>query len=182
MKTYTKFMAIIMTSFFVLSGCAYTPDRSYMTQEATAKEEKILQDAKDKYNQSKTDDEKQKQLFEMAFRYQNLGDYDNAISSYEQVLKISPTHYQSLNNLATIYEEMKEIPKALKYEQKLYENNVTDPEVINDVIRLLVENKQLAEAKKLLETFAVSSVGKNNLEFISGQYVFITDAEKKATK
>ena len=183
MKTTTKSIAIVLSSFILLSACtSYKPDRSYMTKESTAKEEKILQESKDKYSQAKTDEEKQKQLFEMGFRYQNLGDYSNAISSYEQVLKLAPTHYQSLNNLAVMYEEMKKIPKALEYEKKLYESNVTDPEVINDIVRLLVENNQINEAQSLLETFAKSSVAKDNLEFISGQFVFIQDAKEKELK
>lgn len=179
MKKYISLILAIL-SFSLFSACtSYTSDRSYMTKEATAQEEKILQDAKEKYNKATTDGEKQKQLFEMAFRYQNLGDYDGAINYYEKVLELSPIHYQSLNNLAVIYEEMGKIPKALQYEQKLYENNVIDPEVINDVIRLLVKNQQLNSAQQLLETFAKSSAGKNNLEFISSQYAFIQEEKDK---
>lgn len=166
-----------------LTACnAYKPDTSGFTEEYKQKEQALLDEFKDKYENATTDDEKEEFAFETGFRYMNLGSYSDAIKYYKIVLKYNPIHFQALNNMAVMYEEMGETEEALKYEKQLYSKNATNTEVVRDTIRLLVENKQFEDAHGVLDTFASAEEGKKEGEFLSEQLTYIVNEEKKAKK
>jgi tetratricopeptide (TPR) repeat protein len=174
-KTIIIAMAILSLT---LTACgAYKPDTSWMTKEYKQKEQALLDEFKGKYEAATTDEDKEAYAFETAFRYMNLGQYDNAIKYYEIVLGYNPDHPQSLNNLASMYEDME---KALTYEQKLYNKNATIAEVVSDTIRLLARNKQFADAQGVLDAFAITEEGKKQGEFLSEQMQFLVDERAKA--
>lgn len=176
-----KKTAIILLVALTLTACGtkYKPDTSGFTKEYKDKEQTFLNDFKGKYETAANDADKEKYAFETGFRYMNLGDYDNAIKYYEIVLKYNPIHFQTLNNLAVIYEEMGDIEKALKYEQQLYNKNTTKVEVIRDTVRLLEENKQFKDAQGVLDTFAKTEEGKKETQFLVEQANDLKVAEDK---
>lgn len=179
MKKLTAVALIVLTFVLTACGTSYKPDTSGFTEEYKQKEQAFLDEFKTKYENATTDADKETYAFETGFRYMNLGDYDNAIDYYEIVLEYNPTHYQALNNLAVIYEEMGEIEKALTYEQQLYNKNTTNVEIVRDTIRLLIKNRQFSDANGVLDTFARTEEGKNQAEFLSEQKQYISDESVK---
>jgi len=179
-KNMKKFITLSLI-ILAITACTpkYKPDTSGLTPEFKQKEETRLNDFKTKYSQAQNDSDKEKYAFETGFRYMNLGDYDNAIKYYEIVLKLNADHPQALNNMAVMYEEMGDIKQALKYEQKLYNKNTTNTEVVSDTIRLLAKNKQFIDAQGVLDTFAKTEEGKKQGPFLSEQMKFLKDEEAK---
>lgn len=177
-----KKTAIILLVALTLTACGakYKPDTSGLTKEYKNKEQTFLNEFKGKYETAANDEDKEKYAFETGFRYMNLGDYDNAIKYYEIVLKYNSIHFQTLNNLAVIYEEMGDIEKALKYEQQLYNKNATNIEVVRDTIDLLVKHKQFVDAQGVLDTFAKTGEGKQQGQFLSEQMSYLKDEESKS--
>lgn len=171
-----------------LTACSskYKPDTSGFTEDYKSKEQAFLNDFKAKYEAAESKDDKEKYAFETGFRSMNLGDYDNAIKYYEIALGYNPIHFQALNNLAVIYEEMGDIEKALKYEKELYNKNATNIEVVRDTIRLLAKNNQFKDAQGVLETFIATDTGKTEPDFFRDQMAQLKDLEaeqlKKANK
>ncbi|MEK7672739.1 MAG: tetratricopeptide repeat protein [Patescibacteria group bacterium] len=92
--------------------------------------------------------------FEIAFGYQQLGEFKKAITYYEKVLEFDPVHYPALNNLADIYEQVEEYALSAKYIKKLYENNEKDSLVLEDAIRILLKNDEPTLAQSALENYA----------------------------
>ncbi len=172
---------LLLTSVLGLSACqkSYKPDRSYMSPEQIEKEQNLLDEFKGKLDTAENNADKITYSFEIAFRYQTLGDYDNAIKYYEEVLELDGQDKRSLNNLAVMYEEMDDIPKALEYEQKLYNIDPINTEAVEDTIRLLVKNKQFSDAEGVVMQFANSSKGEENAEFIGGQFAYIKEEKDK---
>lgn len=180
MKKSTKILITfsVFSALFIF-GCSaknYTQDISYMPKDIQAKNEKMLTDALTKYNGETDPAKKVKDADEVGFRYMTLGKYSDSMKYYEEILKSDPTNYQALNNIAYMYETVGEKQKALTYEQKLYEAYSTNPNVILDVIRLLIANNQASDAQGVLETFAKTDAGKKEAAFISDQYKIIRKA------
>ncbi|MFA6306151.1 MAG: tetratricopeptide repeat protein, partial [Candidatus Gracilibacteria bacterium] len=117
--------------------------------------------------------------FEKAFQLQALGRYEQAVEEYEKALTMAPDDFATLNNLAAIYEEVEDIEKALTYEQKLYNKNTTNIEVLKDTIRLLVKNKQFSDAQGVLDTFARTEEGKKEGAFLSEEMTYLKGEEAK---
>lgn len=92
-------------------------------------------------------------LFEVAFRYQQLGDWKKAVKYYEEVLALTENDNVTLNNLAYIYEEMEDYEMAASYIKRLFEANPTDTEVIKDTVRILLKVGDALNAEHALEYF-----------------------------
>ena len=178
-----KILTIVLLAIALTAcGSKYKPDTSGFTEDYKNKEQAFLNDFKSKYNAAENKDDKEKYAFEIGFRHMNLGDYDNAIKYYKIALDYNPIHFQALNNLAVIYEEMGEIEKALKYEQQLYNKNTTNIEVVRDTIRLLAKNAQFKDAQGVLETFMATDTGKVQSNFFDEQMASLKDIEADAIK
>ncbi len=184
-----KFAIITLTVLVLLTtaGCSQDPyvvDISYQSKEVQANNQKLLQESLDKYGKASTEDEKAGYATEIGFRYMQLGNYREAIKYYEEVIKNSPGHFAALNNIAAMYEEAGDLKKALEYEQKLYQDQSTNSEVVADTIRLLVKNSQFSDAQGVLDAFSKydKKNGPNYTDFISDQFSYIADAQAKTTK
>lgn len=148
-----KTTVTFILSMLILSGCQQNkwdirdpnlPASFYQTQE------QLLNTAQENLKKTPNDSKAQ---FEVAYRLQTMGKLSDAISEYETVLKVSPTDFATLNNMAAIYEEMKDYSNAAKYVKKLYELNPDSSEVISDTVRILLENGEPEPAVKALENF-----------------------------
>lgn len=101
-------------------------------------------------------------LFEVAFRYQQLGDWKKAVSYYEQVLEQAENDWATLNNLAYMYETMGDYETAAGYIKKLYEADSANIEVIKDTVRILLKAGDAESAQQALENFATVTAGGEN--------------------
>ncbi len=117
---------------------------------------------------------------EIAFSYMGMGEYGKAIKYYEELLKNDPFYFPALNNIAVMYEELGEVKLALPYQAALYQNNKTNPEVVEDSIRLLVADGQYEDALRLLEAFAIEDKEGQFRQMISSQFEYIGNAKDKA--
>lgn len=176
-------LVLLTITVFTLSACGgnkYRIDISDMPQEMKAQEEQKLADALELYKEEAPDTlAKIDRIAEVGFRYMALGQYDNAIPYYEEVLELDPNHVPALNNLADMYEEVGEIEQALEYAVRLHESDPGWTEGVRDLVRLYTENSQPEEASRLLEEFAKTENGLSSTEFIEEQRAYI---EKQATK
>lgn len=97
-------------------------------------------------------------LFEVAFRYQQLGDWRKAVEYYEKVLELAETDWASLNNLAYIYEEVGDYETAAEYIKTLYMADPGSIEVIKDTVRILLEAGDAFSAEEALQNFEKLSI------------------------
>lgn len=101
-------------------------------------------------------------LFEVAYRYQQLGDWKQAVKYYEQVLEISGEDWATLNNLAYMYETMEDYETAAEYIKRLYSKDPTNVEVIKDTVRILLEAGYPENAQEALDNFASQVIDEAN--------------------
>lgn len=93
-------------------------------------------------------------LFEVAFRYQQLGEWKDAIKYYKKVIEVSPTDWAALNNMAYMYETMGDFDLAASYIKSLYESDPGNIEVMKDTVRILLLAGDSKDAQLALENFA----------------------------
>jgi len=181
-KTVVSLGAIAILTFSLFSACGtnYTVDISNMPAAQKEQHEKLLKEYQDKYDAEQDEDKKAEYASEIGFRYMNLGQYGKAIKYYKEVLAAFPSDYTALTNLSVMCEEVGEIEKALEYQQRIYENDSLNPNVIARTIKLLAKNYQFDDAVSVLETFAKTDAAKDNVLFISDQFSFIQEERNKA--
>lgn len=97
-------------------------------------------------------------LFEVAYRYQELGAWKEAVNYYEKVLEQSENDYATLNNLAYIYETMEGYETAADYIKRLYAANQSDTGVIKDTVRILLKNEDALNAEHAVDNFVKLSI------------------------
>lgn len=182
-----KLISVSMLIVLTLTACVkdpYTIDVSYLPPATQEMHQKLIQENLAKYN-SATDAtaaaEKSKLAEEIGFHYMTLGNYTEAIKYYEKVLDFDKVHFVALNNLAYMYETAGKLDKALEYQKRLYEANNTNKSVVEDVIRILVENGRFSDAQGVLEAFSKydKSSGVNYTKFISDQFTYISSEKTK---
>lgn len=173
-------ISLLILSIALLTACSgYTPDRSYLTPEQKEKEQEELSKAIEKNKNATTDIEKIDSTMSIGLRNMNLGNYDEAIKYYKQVIKLDPVNFAALNNLSVMYEEMGNISKAIEYIGMLYDRYTDNAEVNSDFIRLLIKNKQFIEATKVVEAYKKTEKARNNEEFIKSLEESIEEASQK---
>ncbi len=182
-----KLLSLLLLATFSLTACGKDPfmvDISYQPPETQEKNQKLVQDYLEKYNNESDPAEKARFAQEAGFYYMQLGNYREAIKYYEKVLEFDAVHFPALNNIAYMYEEAGDYAKAMEYQKRLYEANATNREVVADTIRILVRAKRFDEAVGVLTTFSQydKSSGNNYASFLSEQYEFILNARQKAEK
>lgn len=91
--------------------------------------------------------------FNLAFAYQELGDYRNAIDAYYAVLVMNPNYATVHNNMATIYETMEDYDLAAESIKKCYELKQDNAEVIKDTVRILLKAGDPDNAQHALENY-----------------------------
>lgn len=181
MKNMKKIFAIgLVVLSFTACGSAYQADRSYMTEEQKTVEQQKLDEASEKYKNAKDEKEKTEAASSIGLRNMNLGNYDEAIKYYEEVLEAIPNDYAAANNLSVMYEEMGDFPQAIEYIGVLYDYYTDRPEVNNDFVRLLVANKQFVEAQRVIDAFKKTERAKDNEDFIKSLEEMTTKAQQNS--
>lgn len=182
MKKTTLF---IIACIITLTGCSsYNVDPDLSEENIERHKSVIVEASKTIKNQELTDEAKIDLMENIAVSYERLGNYDKAISKFEEILEKDPTNYLALNNLVSIYEENEEYELARKYVVELLKNYSDQTETINDTIRILVLNKEFDLAQATLEEFvrANAASGPELKGFISEQFDYIQrmkNSEKK---
>ena len=103
-------------------------------------------------------------LYNAAFAYQMLDEYDAAITYYLCLLELDPSHIDSLNNLGVIYKKKSFADKAEEYFNKVLE---VDPENTNAVINLAkikIEKNEISSALILLNDLGLIKMRKGFVE------------------
>jgi len=114
----------------------------------------------------------------LAYCYTQVKNYKKSIRLYRQILKQDPTHYDSLCNLAAIYQNLGQSLEALKLQERAYKQCQNDPILLNNMAYTLVhlgrtrkateyyqEALKLAEANPIiLYNLAVCHAQKGNWE------------------
>lgn len=180
--TYLKFSTIASLSIvaLLLTGCTkWTIDISDYPEEFISQQQAQLNESLTSLEDNPEDT---KLLLQAAFSYQQLGQYKNAVKYYNQILSIEPNHFQSLNNLADIYEQVKDYSNSAIYIKRLYEANQGGGEVISDTVRILLQAGQVEDAKRALGNYVdVTNAADDpgSVAFITKLYKAIEDYENK---
>lgn len=150
---YRLIIISLLLSLVFLTAC-----NSKWDQSDPRMPEKLIQIHNQKISESKEilkkDSENSEALFELGFRYQQLGDFKKAEKYYLKVLSLGPNNFQALNNIVDIYETVNKIEDAAKYVKKLYETMPDLPEAIKDTVRILLKADDPESAELALENFA----------------------------
>lgn len=186
-KTTTALIFALLVSS-LLAGCSkYTVEKPELTPEKTQQYEQAIKENQEKLKASEiTEVEKTESLQSIGISYERLGKYNDAINYYEQILKIAPTNFLALNNLAAIYEEVEELDLAGKYVSLLYQNyskdTGTNEGVTTDLIRILVKNNEFDKAKIILEDYARDYQSIETSPFINDQFEYIARMKEAENK
>ncbi len=177
MKKILTIIAII--SALLLNACGndkYVLDNSDLPENRLNQYEEEITTNLELYKNTENETEKLQYTENLAFSYMSLKNYKKSIYYYEEILENDPVHFPALNNIAVMHERVGEVLEALKYQQRLYEANPSNIEVVSDTIRLLLENGRKEDALGVLEIFAVTEIGKNNMGFVSDQFELIRNS------
>ena len=158
MKKTISLVGLLSTILIIFSGCNGKWEKAdpNMPEEFIQQQESILNENLEILEKDPSNVDAQ---FEVALRYQQLGQYKNAEKAYKEVLKIDKNHYVVRNNLADIYEQVEEYDLAVEQILKVYELKPEMTESIRDVVRILLKADQPELAQATLEDFAVKQGG-----------------------
>jgi tetratricopeptide (TPR) repeat protein len=150
MKKIIPLLALLL----LLTSCAnkWTVDRSNMPDELRTQYEQSIQESEAALDANANDIEA---FFNIAFAYEQLGDYRSAVDYYKKVLEQNPNEPITLNNLAAIYEDMEDYGQAAEYIKQLYVLQPDNIETIRDTVRILLEAGDPGHAEEALENFTL---------------------------
>ncbi|CAL9099031.1 unnamed protein product [Musa textilis] len=106
--------------------------------------------------------------FDLALLYCELGEYQKAAESYDQIVGIYPANIQALKMAAKMYQKCGLVERAIKILEDHVNSHVEcDNSVINLLIALYIENGSHMEALKLIErACSICGLGKKNLLYL----------------
>lgn len=145
-------LVLMLLALSLLVGCTSKwnqPDPN-MPEELKQQLEQNIEENTAKLSENAGDIDAQ---FNVAFAYQELGNFRKAIDAYNAVLVMNPNYATVYNNMATIYESMEDYQQAAASIKKCYELKQDDVEVINDTVRILLEAGDPDNAQHALENF-----------------------------
>lgn len=181
---YIKIIAISTISLTLLSACSSTlpnVNKPNLSEEKIKEYQQIIEDNENILEEDGlTDEAKYEALANVAVTNDNLGNYDEAVKSYEKMLEINPSDFLALNNLSTLYERITDYEKAAYYVKFLHKYYKDRQGVISDVIRILVENNEFENAKLVITEYAQNYSTPESAEFISEQFDYIMRMSQKA--
>lgn len=151
MKKITSILIISSLLFVACANGKWDKTDKNISPEQMAHEEQIISDQIEVLEKDPANIDA---LFQLAFEYQFLGDYEKAVSYYKKVLEIDANHIPALNNTADIYEQVEEYDKAAEYIKKLYPLMPDSAEAIKDTVRILLLAGDDFHAQEALDNFA----------------------------
>lgn len=169
-----KKLILALTSLALLTACSsskWTVEYPDMPEQLRTKHQTILDENLEALKDAPDDAQI---LFEIAFRYQQLGDLKSAKKYYEETLKGSPSDVVSLNNLANIYEGVGKYDKAADLMMRLYEITPNSTEALKDVVRVLLKADRPVNAQEALDFFisqnrVVDDATKNAIDQVTAE-------------
>jgi tetratricopeptide (TPR) repeat protein len=174
-------IAILILALFITGCGGYDVPKPNLTDETRQIHEDRIQESLEVLSTADiTDAQKIEAMRSLGINYERLGEYDEALKYYKQVLEAVPTEFLALNNSAAIYEEVGELKLAAQQLNILYQNNKSNQRVISDVIRLLVKNGDFDNAQFLLNEYARDYQDDTTRPFISEQFEYIGRFSAKA--
>lgn len=180
---------LILSSLTILSACSssYDVERPELTQEKIQTYNKQIEESsKTLENKDLSNSEKLLAIQTQGIAYERLGQYDQAIQKYKELLETAPTNFIALNNLSAIYEESGDIKEARKYVTQLFDSykmdTSTNQGVVGDTIRILSKNKEFDLAMTVLQDYARAFQSDETSTFISEQYEYIGRMKAASSK
>ncbi len=148
-----RFLSSLLVTLILLTGCnsKWTEDNANMPEEFRQEFQAKVDENLAKLKENPEDGEA---AFEVAFAYDQLGQFKKAERYYLKTLEINPSNDVSLNNLANLYEKVEEYDKASETIQKLYPLRPTNIETLNDAVRIFLEADDVNDAVLVLEYFS----------------------------
>lgn len=151
-----KTSLLLILTFLTLSSCSskWTEDVSGIPDEILALDQQYLDEAMLVLEE---DPENIEALFEVAYRYDMLGDLKNAEKYYLKVIELVPNHQVAHNNLMNVYEDVEEYQKAAEEAQILFNLDPRSVEVLKDVVRIFLKAGEADDAQLALEYFSTEN-------------------------
>ncbi len=186
-----KKITIISISLFlilslILTGCGsnYSNiEKPTLTDEQKSEYEKTVEDNLTILEQKDlAEDAKYQALVELAVNNEYLGNYDEAINYYKQILEISDSDFLALNNLSNLYEKLEEYDLASQYVKFLNKYYKDKQSVVKDTIRILIKNKEFDNAQLVITEYAQNYQSPETQTFISDEFDFIKRSKEKETE
>lgn len=180
-----KKITIVSISLFLilsllLTGCGKTIEKPTLTDEQKNEYTQIVEDNLTILEQNDLgDDAKYQALVNVAVNNEYLGNYDEAINYYKQILEISSSDFLALNNLSNLYEKLEEYDLASQYVKLLHKYYKDKQGVIKDTIRILVKNKEFDNAQLVITEYAQNYQSEETQQFISDEFDYIQRVKQK---
>ena len=90
-------------------------------------------------------------MFYLAYSLKEVGNIDDSINLYNEIISRSPDYSWAYYNLASIYFEQNRDDLAIEYLNKTIKINPNDVPAIKFLIKILSKNRNYAEAEKILK-------------------------------
>ena len=90
-------------------------------------------------------------LLSNAINYQNKGNYDEAIKSYNHILEHNSLNLTAMNNLSVLYINSANLEKAEKLLLKIVNNGFLDENILNHLSVVYMRTYRFEEALKMLD-------------------------------
>jgi tetratricopeptide (TPR) repeat protein len=185
-KAITLLVSFILV--FAAAGCGnskYNPDLSHMPKELRQKHTENIQKLQaDLKSYEDGDPREAKTLVSLGFEYGSLGKYKKALKYYKKALNLEPFNYAALNNAADIYKEVGEYRVASEYYDTIYDNFAPTPQIITNIVDILLRNGRTDDAKRVVEDYAIEMKENGaplSNEFLSSLFSNIEEAKGKVT-
>ncbi len=171
-----KTLLAVLALSLLLVSCSgkWEKDMTNISQEAITQHQTLLEEH---LAILKEDPENIESTFEVAYRYEHLGELKKAEKYYLKTIELDPNHVVAYNNLMNLYEEVGEYDKAGETGVKLLTLQPGSIETIQDVVRIFWEADKPDEALNLLEQFSVANkndMTEDKTQVVSDLYEDIT--------
>ena len=144
----------ILIAALLLNACSsgkWQGDISNLDQGWIDQQYKLIEEFQQKLDESPDDYEA---LFEIGFRYYQLEDYKKAVTYYKKAIEANPDYLVTYNNLATVYETVKEFDLAAENIMIYFQNNQDNSEAVKDAVRILLKDNDPENAQTALDAYA----------------------------
>lgn len=162
----------LFTALLTACNSKWNEDVSSIPEEILAQDRQYLEEAMQEWEE---DPENIEALFEVAYRYDLLGELKKAEKYYLKVLELNPNHTVALNNLMNVYEDVEEYQKAAERASQLFNINPRSMEILGDVVRIFLKADEPDDAQLALEYFSTE----NKNDMTEEKILFVSDLYEK---
>lgn len=184
MKKFSIISTVLVATIFLATGCStYNVDKDLSPDDIAQYELKISEGTETLNRADVSKEDQIKALEEIGIAYERLGEYDQAIDTYVNILEdFDATNFVALNNLSLIYEEVGELELAGAHVAVLHKYYKDRQAVVRNTIRILVKNKDFDSAQLVINEYATNFNTPGNAAFSSEQFEYIQRMKEAEVK